>query len=276
MTRAIVIEADAANRLSRGGPLAEESVDKLLFKSVGIHQIELDEIVYLIGASATRDSRLLVIRGDPDGPLSAGAATSKNECFNRMLRAGLSRFWPGFVKLPLEWRLFHSGSLLSFQTNRLQTGIKSRLCIDLAPEGTNHVYAYHLSKVENEPLSRAGYDAGLFEDAYLGYEIALAKRPANSEGAGKIGRTAYVLTETFPDADITQGLTLSVWRDAKLTSQQRAFFEAPFDGPLRVKGPAGSGKTLVLTMRFLTEIYNRLDRIEPLRACFLAHGEETA
>src|SRR5262249_52540752 len=68
----------------------------------------------------------------------------------------------------------------------------------------------------------------------------------------------------------------STWRDVKLTKRQRDFFDAPFAGPLRVKGPAGSGKTLVLTMRFLKEVYNSIDRDQPLRVCFLAHGEETA
>jgi hypothetical protein len=193
-----------------------------------------------------------------------------------VIRAGLSRFWPGFVKLPLEWRLFHSGSLLSFQTNRVQTGIKTRVYLDLAPEGTNHVYVYHLSKVDNEPLTRAAYDPNLFADAYLGYESALAKRPSNKQAPKRFDRPAYSLTQAFPEADITQGATFSIWRDAKLTNQQRAFFDAKFDGPLRVKGPAGTGKTLVLTMRFLKEVYSYLDRGQKLRACFLTHAEETA
>jgi hypothetical protein len=275
MARAIVIEADAANRLSRGN-LTDSSIQTLTFSAAGVTNIDHNGITYLLGDGATRESRLLVIRGDPDGPLTAGSSASRAECFNRALRAGLSKFWPGFVKLPLGWRLFHSGSLLSFQTNRFNTGIRFRLYVDLAPEGTDHVYAYHLSKTDDEPLNRANYDAELFVDAYLGYEAALARRPTKTKSEQQIGRPAYVLTETFPDADITQGLSFSGWRDAKLTNQQRAFLYAPFDGPLRVKGPAGSGKTLVLTMRFLAEIYDRLDRSNPVRACFLAHGEETS
>ena len=276
MKRAFVIEADAANRLSRGGNFTEDLDEKLTFELPGVTQIEQNGILYLIGDGASPASRLIVVRGDHDGPLSVGTPKSRAECFNRVVRAGLSRFWPGFVKLPLEWRLFHSGSLLSFQTNRMQTGIKSCVYVDLAPEGTNHVYVYHLSKVDNELLTRAAYDPELFVDAYLGYESALASRPVRKEAHAKIGRPAYNLTRTFPEADITQGMSFSAWRDAKLTNQQRAFFDAPLDGPLRVKGPAGTGKTLVLTMRFIREVYSYLDRGQKVRACFLTHAEETA
>ena len=71
-------------------------------------------------------------------------------------------------------------------------------------------------------------------------------------------------------------MPFTTWRDTKLAISQRKFFDAPFGGPLGVKGPAGSGKTLVLAMRFLKEVYARLDAGQQARACFLAHSEETA
>src|SRR5437899_2771404 len=98
MARAFVIEADAANRLSRGA--AEQFDDEPLFKAPGVTRVDQENITYFIGDGATSTSRLLVVCGGPDGPLRVGTPSSRAECFNRILRAGLSQFWPGFVKLP--------------------------------------------------------------------------------------------------------------------------------------------------------------------------------
>ncbi|WP_426409450.1 UvrD-helicase domain-containing protein [Bradyrhizobium ganzhouense] len=128
----------------------------------------------------------------------------------------------------------------------------------------------------NAPLTRAGFDVGLFEDAVLFYADALAK--ASAPAATGSVETSIALTRNFADSNITQGVPYTVWRDSKLTAEQLTFFRAPFQGPLRVRGAAGTGKTVVLTMRFLKEIYDRLDAgtSEPIRAAFIAHGQETA
>jgi hypothetical protein len=113
----------------------------------------------------------------------------------------------------------------------------------------------------------------------LYYSDARAKLTIDAQAQHTdIGHLTVSLSETFGDSNVVLGIPFSTWRDAKLTREQRAFFDARFVGPLRVKGPAGTGKTLVLTMRFLNEIYSRLDKDKPVpvRACFLAHAEETA
>jgi hypothetical protein len=273
MIRALVFDADAVNRISRGAQI--EFVDGDMRVNLdGLTRIEHHDIAYYLDDNASRNSRLLVVLAGSDGPLTVTPTSGRLECFSRILRAGLSQFSPGLVQLPLKWKIYHQGSLLSFQSNRLTAGITTRIYLDVAPEGTNHVFAYHLSD-EKEPLTREAYDAGLFEDAYFGFEEALKSRTGVQAARTVIGHPTYAFTEIFDAADITHGLSFSTWRDSRLTAQQRQFFDAPFDGPLRVKGPAGTGKTLVLTMRFLKEVYDRLDRGEKIRACFLTHGEET-
>lgn len=277
MIGALVIEADAANRLSLGGFQLEDSFSSWESLPSGVAKVSAGEITYLIGNSAALTSRLLVISGGSAGFLSTLPSALRLECFNRILRAALSQFRPNLVKIPLEWRVFHSGSLISFQANRVQTGNNARVYLDVAPEGTRHVYAFHVSISEKEPLTRAASNANAFIEAVIGYESALTRRNQATPDHGRaLGHPTIALTETFSDANIAQGIPFHVWRDAKLTRQQREFFDTQFDGPLRVKGPAGSGKTLVLAMRFLKEIYARIDTNEGVRACFLAHAEETA
>lgn len=276
MYRALVIDQDAANRLNLSA-LAEDWFGSFaLPESVaGLRRIELQGVLYLLDQNARPDARLLIISGRghlffPELPQDA-----RLECFSRILRVALSQFQRG-INIPIDWRTYHSGSLVSFQSNRWASRLNSRVYIDLSPEGTNHIYAFSIVNSTNAPLTRAGFDAGLFEDAVLLYADAL-ERAAPSATAEAV-ETSVALTRNFSDSNITQGVPYSVWRDSKLTVEQLRFFGAPFQGPLRVRGAAGTGKTVVLTMRFLKEIYERLDAVprQPIRAAFVAHGQETA
>jgi hypothetical protein len=277
VVRATVLDADAANRLSQVAVLLDPLDDSDL-GGLGVTRVETNNIAYYLSSTATAESRLLVIIGGPLGPLATPDPAIRQECVHRILRAALSQFWPTYVKIPMSWRVYHTGSLTSFHTNRFQSGITARLFVDAKPENTNHVYAYYVARAGNEALDRERSDGVLFTEACLALETAIALRDeaVAHPRPTDLGHSTYALNEVFPAADITQGIPFTVWRDAKLSRVQRAFFDAPFDGPLRLKGPAGSGKTLVLSMRFLKEIYDRIDANQPARICFLTHGEETA
>lgn len=273
--RAIVIDADAANRMLLGA-FCDDWFEKFPIPDhvTGVQRIERDNILYFVGARNIVDTQLLVISGRghdffPEIPLE-----HRIECFIRILRVGLSRFQPA-IKIPIDWRSFHSESLLSFQTNRWSTQIRARVYMDFAPEGTDHVYAYAISTDDGAPLIREGYDSDLFTLAVLSYDN-IASHHEVTETLTSSGQLSVALTKNFSDSDIAQGVPFSVWRDSKLTRDQRQFFDAPFEGPLRVRGAAGTGKTLVLCLRFLKEIYQRLDNNEFVRAAFLVHGQETA
>ena len=112
---------------------------------------------------------------------------------------------------------------MSFQTNSRSSGIRARAYVDFSPEGTDHIYMFNLVDDETEPLSRIGYDVDLFETAVLSYEVALAQpRPDLNVGIG--GHVSIALTQDFADSNVTLGIPFSVWRDSKLTQEQRAFF----------------------------------------------------
>lgn len=273
MTRALVVDEDASNRLASAVDLSDNWLEEFGPLPDGVNRVDSGNIIYLIGATAKADARLLVIKESNDGFFSEIRRPLRIECFQRILRATLSLFFPAYVKIPLDWRVFHSGNLLSFQTNRFNTGARARAYLDTRPENTNHVFAYRICVDDRDALTRIGYDGDLFIAASLGYDVARGQRPKVPQA--QLGHTTVELSETF-DSNIALGIPFSTWRDAKLAMNQRRFFDAPFNGPLRVKGPAGSGKTLVLAMRFLKEIYTRLDANQAVRACFLAHSEETA
>ncbi|MCR6629366.1 MAG: hypothetical protein NVV74_04540 [Magnetospirillum sp.] len=274
--KAIILDLDAVNSLTISGGLPEAWINDFVLPSnvSGIRRVEYDGALYVISDRATRDSRLLVI------PMANGTifpeipASARLECFYRILQSSLSVYRQN-VRIPVEWRVFHNGSLISFQTNRKQAKICARVYIDTAPEGTNHVYAFTINTSSNAPLVREGYDQDLFQTAVLNFDEALRIVPPRHKGT-KEGQLSVSLTHNFSDSDIAHGVPYSAWVKSKLTKEQLRFFEAPLEGPLRIRGAAGTGKTLVLTLRFLKEVYALIDGGSPVRALFLAHGQETS
>jgi hypothetical protein len=66
-------------------------------------------------------------------------------------------------------------------------------------------------------------------------------------------------------------LTESQWRP-KLTSQQAEFVDADSSAAIKLRGPAGSGKTLALELKLLREAHASQNSGRPLRALFTTHS----
>lgn len=276
MMKAVVLDLDAVNNLTISGGLPETWINDFAVPSntAGVRRVEHDGAIYIISDRATRDSRLLVIPLEEGAIFAALPPSARLECFYRVLQASLSYFRQN-VRIPVDWRVFHNGSLVSFQTNRKQAKICARIYVDTAPENTSHIYAFTINTSSNAPLVRDGYDSDLFQAVVLNFDEALKVQSPSHEGA-KEGQLSVSLTRNFPDSDIAHGVPYSAWVNSKLTKEQIRFFEAPLEGPLRIRGAAGTGKTLVLTLRFLKEVYALIDSGKPVRALFLAHGQETS
>ena len=277
MNRGIVLDGAAIERLNWAMAAHESWLDGAEPGAPieGLRQVVYDGFLYLIAGTEPQPTHLLVVANSMGSNFFSMPEHGRIECFQRLVKVGLSQIDRG-VKLPADWRAFHSGSLISFQSNRFATKIRSRVYVDLSPEGTSHIFAYALEDNDAAALSREKYDADIFSDAVLNFEEAYRSKTSVDEYTGESGHISVALTRTFSGADVAQGIPFTVWRDSKLTKDQLQFFGAKFDGPLRLRGAAGTGKTLVLCLRFLKEIYERLDSNVPLRAAFLCHGQETA
>jgi superfamily I DNA/RNA helicase len=57
-----------------------------------------------------------------------------------------------------------------------------------------------------------------------------------------------------------------------LTPKQREFVEAPTNRSIRLRGPAGSGKTLTLGIKAIREVVEARRRGEPIRVLFVTHS----
>ena len=61
-----------------------------------------------------------------------------------------------------------------------------------------------------------------------------------------------ILSQRLPQGFV-QGASLKEWYDSKLTVEQRIFVDKPHEGPVRLRGAAGTGKTLSLVIKLLRD-----------------------
>ncbi|MDP1631851.1 MAG: UvrD-helicase domain-containing protein [Caulobacter sp.] len=101
----------------------------------------------------------------------------------------------------------------------------------------------------------------------------LAARPKVADSAENIDAFQNVsLPVPQGRMDIHQGF--DVWTGA-LTDPQRRFVEGAFESPIRIEGPAGTGKTLCLAMKSIFQMRKAETEDAELSAIFVTHSEAT-
>jgi hypothetical protein len=66
--------------------------------------------------------------------------------------------------------------------------------------------------------------------------------------------------------------TLSEWYEKRLTAEQRRFVDHNHVAPVRLKGAAGTGKTVSMAVKCLMDVYKIDDEGRPSRVAFLTHS----
>ena len=69
----------------------------------------------------------------------------------------------------------------------------------------------------------------------------------------------------------TKGWTYAQWLEA-ISNDQREFIEASTDKSIRLRGPAGSGKTLTLTLKAIREVLNAREAGDDVRILVVTHS----
>lgn len=233
-----------------------------------IKRVQISDTLYIISVHATENSNLLVIRVGEKGIFSA--APSPRHTFDRILHIALAQF-ETTVSIPITWKPYNDDSRLSVYAQSASQGGSQRLYVDRNPLGTKNVYAYALTS-DVIDFGKVPYDAELFRRAYNGYVDALLMSPPPPPRDGAYG---IVLTE--PLGNILLGhATLDEWYDRILTRQQREFVDRDHSAPVRLKGQAGTGKTLSLSIKCLRDTYRFDSKKKPLRVAFLTHSSALA
>jgi hypothetical protein len=158
---------------------------------------------------------------------------------------------------------FHSGNRLSIFAYGL--GHKERLVAEKNTRNEGHVYIFAFGDRFTN-LSSLKPDYALYDNAVTGYlEVGpVPEASKTSLGTFDLGQVEQT--------SVTKGFTYSDWYPLRLTRDQLRFVDHELTGPLRLRGAAGTGKTLAMAIKALKMKYEADRRSQPIRVLFLTHS----
>ncbi|WP_146047103.1 UvrD-helicase domain-containing protein [Aeromonas bestiarum] len=271
MFKALVIDSKAINDLATIS-INDESWFKHFYIDSSNRKIQLhyhEGFAYVLGTRdrSTQQKLLIINLDDKEGLLSLNGSEI-TECFLRILRTSLNSF-ERHISIPSKWRGFNHKNLFSFRATSSNNG--QRVYIDRDSNKLGHVYAYQITSTSKDLENENKIDNSISEDAYLHLDEAARTKPIDTPADSNSIATIMELDEL-----ITGGLTAEYdvydWYQTKLNVPQRTFVDAPLNTPMRLRGPAGSGKTLAMIVKLLLTAYNSEDNKKNTRIAFISHS----
>lgn len=239
----------------------------------GLRRVNIGDCIYILSDRADESTRLLVINTSTSNVLNI--PNSKRHLFSRILQVALVQFERGRVNLPVSWKSYRDSlrsSRLSIYALTAAMGEGQRLYFETAPRHTNHVYAYALTQNVAD-FDDVVADNDVFSGAWNNYVDALLAQPSPPDERG--GALGIVLTPTLGSI-LVGNATLEEWYNRRLTKEQRAFVDKDHSAPVRLKGSAGTGKTVSMAIKCLRDVYRLDDEGANARVAFVTHSSALA
>ncbi|PKB20248.1 UvrD-helicase domain-containing protein [Janthinobacterium sp. 64] len=241
---------------------------KLPETSGKLRRVVIGDNIYILSEAADENSGYLVIYIGENGVFSS-SARSRN-VFERIIRVALTQFDRG-ISVPVPWQKFHAGSRLSVYAESYLRGNVERICFDRSPAGTANIYAFAVTSkaldLDNVPIDIECYTFAMEQivDALI----------TDIQPIINGGNYGIVLSEPLGLRLAGSG-TLLEWYEKRLNSEQLNFVNKSTDGPLRLRGAAGTGKTQAMVVKCLRDLYDAADKNLDYRFAFLTHSSALA
>lgn len=236
--------------------------------NVGLKRVVIGGTVYILSSRADEKSHLLVVNAGPQGVFAL--SKSPRHAFERIIHVAISRFEKG-VSIPIKWRQFTEGALLSIYAQTEAVGAKQRIYFDRSPGGSQNIFAFAITQV-SEDFDDVPRNADVYKraiDKYL--DAVVSEAPATSD----VGSFGITLTQPL-GMTLVGGANLEEWYDRKLTVEQRRFVDRDHRTPVRLKGAAGTGKTVSMAIKCLIDLYRFEDTSHDASVAFITHSTALA
>lgn len=253
--------SDAAKYIFSGG---EFSINSLSLKA-----IRIESTLYILNKNSSEASKLVIIDAECcnlfefDGDGFA--------MFDRMLTLALSKLTDD-VSVSPKWGPYSDGGRRgSIFANTAAKGVAHRIFYEERCDETSNLYIF---KVIDEEIAFSAVepDFGKLRKAVSLYIDALLQYQERVESKS-VGEN---VVEVDPlGTDLSHGWSLDEWLETYLTSEQKDFVERGFEKSVRLRGAAGTGKTLALTVKFLSDLRNFEYKGMNVRVCFVTHSQVT-
>jgi hypothetical protein len=170
-------------------------------------------------------------------------------------------------RIPAEYGPFRHGNKSSAFAYSYSTG-RQRMVAEARPLGTEDFFVCGFGGGVAHDLVSYQPDYGLFSQA-RNIAVEVIPRPQVLPSVGDITLdTAYDNVGT----GIGGKMSWDVWYPHHVNIDQRRFIDMPFDRPIRLRGSAGTGKTLTLAIKAMKLLEEALQEGRPCRILFITHS----
>jgi hypothetical protein len=235
---------------------------------LGIKRIAIGGTIFIL-ESENQDEHsplILINNSTEDGVFSGSAKDTKN--LERIITVARSVFTDS-VTIPPSWKPHYEGEIFSISAKTMSNWRGRLHFASYQTEQAKSLHAFNLSDdiVDFRKLKnyRDQYEQ-VREDFIEAILTEGEEYKPNGTDAG------IVLTQRLPQGFL-QGGTLDVWYQSRLTKEQREFVDKGHDNPVRLRGAAGTGKTLSLVIKFLRDGSLAEKNRTPIKFGFLTHSK---
>jgi hypothetical protein len=220
-----------------------------------------DASVLVSTSTCKNDSRLLIIAGDALKGFAHLQPEDHAGFFDRCVRFGLRGFDKSIALSPNAMP-YREGSRSSVYASSNST---LRIVADENYLSSRNIYIFDLRQASDvQKLSGLEPDITAYDNAIADANKLIAQAILSSSQTGD----AIELDWQGSDS-VAKGFAFEEWLPL-LSTDQRKFVEREVTGPLRVRGAAGTGKTLAMVMKALKLAKDSGE--DPSRILFLTHS----
>jgi hypothetical protein len=241
-----------------------------------------EDCIFVVHADDQMTSPRIVLIASEATPVSSLGTGSLHAAYQRIHRVAIGAANPP-LRRPPAWTAFRHENLLAFFAT--PHGVDApglRWLVEIHPQRSRDICFWRLTPPD-DPVRLESYEPphslyqeiveqwpGAFQQAIRELTESL---PVSGVGTVALEPTIDFEATTF--GPVTQNRTYSGWRD-KLTVEQQCFLDWPPDRSVKLRGPAGSGKTLALELKTLHELYDARRKGRDIRILFATHSWSVA
>lgn len=246
------------------------SASPLLFEYVG------DSVDVLLTADDKAKEQRIVLMRDSNSKeryVPEDLADLRRDVLSRMASFAERARANGPLTVPRGWHQYKHNNIIAFFAVPRRHARASRWIAEVLPGERSDVVLWITTTSDQKAtlaefeLSKPTMPPGWETD----WKAAVAEAAERIEQARRVQPPDLEISLPPLEQSTTKGWSYEHWLES-ITGDQRSFVEASTSKSIRLRGPAGSGKTLALTLKAIREVLEARDAGADLRVLMVTHS----
>lgn len=270
-----VVFTERALALCLGRELPDEWFQRFecpLDGSWRVLSVRRDSMVFVLDETASERSMRIIVSLAASGFFDLVPSKVRPTALQRIHRIALQAAERN-ISLPAHWSPYHVDNKIAAFAYQIERG-NDRLVAAVMARGKDDPPDLLVCELTTESaqvdLRNYAPDEETYRAATKFYASAVAEAGARFLEVRRPQLEGIVDLEATSYGAVVQGLTYSAWLN-RLSTDQRRFVEHPPVRSLKLRGPAGSGKTLALQLKALRLLYDAAEKERP-RVAYVTHS----